>query len=97
MLAKRTVALQFAGILLSQMLDYSTTVLGMRLGAVESNPVMSTVIANYGSEGFLTVKLGVGFLLACFSARRPNVAWLTTLLFTGAALWNLSQITRLIA
>ena len=89
--------LQAALILGTQFLDYKTTVIGLRLGAHEMNGPMRLVLDNYGTNGMLVLKLGVGTLAAVMLRRRPVAAALMCGLFLAAGINNLLVIERLLA
>lgn len=96
MLTKRAVVAQSVGLLLGQVFDWYTTVLGMRLGAVERNPVVAWVLEGYGIWGVLAFKVGVGSLLAYYTRRKPVWAWTIVFAFIAVGCWNLSVISRLL-
>jgi hypothetical protein len=88
--------LQSVGILLAQLLDFATTVVGLRLGAIEQNGPMAKLIETYGVDTFLTIKVVAAAILIWFAWRRPNAAWSVSLVYYAVALWNLSVIYRLL-
>jgi hypothetical protein len=96
LLTKRAVVAQSVGLLFGQVFDWYTTVLGMRLGAIEQNPVVAWVFAQYGTLGALAFKVGVGFLLAYYTREKPVWAWTIVLVFIAVGCWNLSVISRLL-
>lgn len=96
MLTRRTVAIQTVGIMFAQMFDWWTTVLGMRHGAVEQNPIVAWVIAGYGIWGMLAFKVGVGSLLSYLTRGKPKAAWTIVLVFIAVGCWNLSVVSRLL-
>jgi len=87
---------QSIGILLAQLLDFATTVVALRLGAVEQNGLMAPLINTYGVDTFLTIKVITGIVLAWFAWRRPLAAWLISLVYYAIALWNLGVIYRIL-
>lgn len=89
-------AFQAVGIILAQLLDFSTTVVGLRLGAVEQNGPMAQLINTYGVGTFLTIKLVAAAVLIWFAYRRPLAAWGISLVYYAIALWNLWVIYRLL-
>jgi hypothetical protein len=88
--------LQSIGILLAQLLDFATTIVGLKLGAVEQNGPMAQLINTYGAGTFLTIKVVAAAVLVWFAWRRPTAAWSISLVYYAVALWNLSVIYRLL-
>ena len=84
--------IQAFGLLFAQLLDYSTTVVGLKLGAIEQNVAMATIINTYGQDTFLYIKLAASALLIWFAWSRPVAAWFLSLIYFAVALWNLSVI-----
>jgi hypothetical protein len=80
-----------------QVLDLLTTVLGVSSGISEHNPVVAAVLASTGLLGFTVAKLAVAAVLAANLRLLPPVLALAcagaSLLVTGAAvLGNLSLL-----
>ncbi len=90
------IVMQSMGIVLTQLLDYGTTVIGLKNGAREMNGLMRFVIEDYGNTGFLVAKVGIGLAFAWFCRFKPAAAWAITLLTAGVAFWNLRIIYGLI-
>ena len=86
---------QTAGILVSQGLDWASTVVGIRYGAAEVNGLMRVVMDRYGNDGFLAVKLSMGLLFAVALRKRPVAAWSVTIMFCVVTLWNLRVLYKL--
>lgn len=80
----------------SQILDFGTTMIGLKIGGHEANGVIRTIMDQYGTGGFLVFKLGISFLLAVVCWRRPAAALFMTALMCGVALWNLHVIYSLV-
>jgi hypothetical protein len=87
---------QSVGIIVSQMLDFGTTVVGLRAGATEMNGLVSYIITNHGESGFFWFKLISGCVFAVATTGKPIAAWALTLLCSGVALWNLWVLYPLI-
>lgn len=87
---------QSIGILLAQLLDFATTVVGLKLGAVEQNGPMAQLINTYGVGTFLTIKVVAAAVLTWFAWRRPLAAWSISLVYYAVALWNLAVIYRIL-
>jgi hypothetical protein len=83
------ILLQSIGLVFAQLLDFGTTMLGLKNGAEEANGFIRMIIEDYGTSGFLVTKLLFGFGFAWFCRYRPAAAWGVTLLTCGVALWNL--------
>lgn len=88
--------LQSLGVLLAQLLDFATTVVGLRLGAVEQNGPMARLVEAHGTDALLGVKLTAAVFLMWVVYRRPIAAWLVSLIYYAVALWNLSVIYRML-
>lgn len=89
-------AFQSVGIVLAQLLDFATTVVGLKLGAIEQNGPMAQLINEYGVGTFLSIKLIAAAVLIWFSYRRPLAAWGISLVYYAVALWNLAVIYRIL-
>lgn len=77
------------GIVVSQLLDFATTILGLAAGANEANGAMAQLITQYGPGGFLLVKALAGTFLIWATWRRPLAQWVVSLIYFGVALWNI--------
>jgi hypothetical protein len=91
------ITVQFLLMLVAQLLDYRTTLIGLKLGAEEQNPAVRYILDNHGTSGLLWVKVGSAIAITALLRRRPTVLAFVTLLFAGVALANLSVIERLLA
>ncbi len=87
--------LQTVVLFMSQLLDYGTTLIGLKLGGQESNGLVATIMEEYGNTGFLWFKLLVAGALAIVCRYRPAAAWFITAITCGVALWNLHVIYQL--
>jgi hypothetical protein len=87
---------QALGLLLAQLLDFGTTVVGLKIGAVEQNGPMATLIHTYGVNMFLALKVVAAIVLIWFAYRRPVAAWSISLVYYAVALWNLYVIYRIL-
>ncbi len=88
--------LQAALIIGTQFLDYKTTAIGLGLGARELNGPVRAIIDNYGLEGLLYVKLGLGALAAWTLRYRPVAAAVLSGMFLAAGVYNLFVIQALL-
>jgi hypothetical protein len=88
-------AVQAIGLVLAQLLDASTTAVGLRLGAVEQNGTMARVIEGIGLDGFFAVKLAAAVFFIWYTWRKPVAAWVISSVYFTVALWNLVVIYRL--
>jgi hypothetical protein len=76
-----------------QLLDVLTTVLGLRVGAHEGNPLVAQFMRWGPALGLLIAKfLGFLFLLLAFVAGRMRVLRLLNLWFLCIVAWNLAII-----
>lgn len=89
-------ALLLAGLLLSQYADWYTTDLGLKLGATEANPIVATIITNYGMRGLLFFKLAFGIIAWVTTRDRKWAAVLLITAFFGVSLWNMHRIAELL-
>lgn len=90
------IALQTLGIILAQLLDFGTTMIGLKNGARETNGFIRMIIEDYGTTGFLLSKIGFGILFAWFCRYRPAAAWTITVFTAGVALWNTHILYQLV-
>lgn len=82
-------------IIVTQGLDFSTTVYGVSSGATEANGNMAHVMTTLGFTGFAGVKLlGAAFLSWVFW-RRKYAPWIVSTLYLGVAIWNSFVISQL--
>lgn len=91
------VVLAFLFALFAQLADYTTTVVGLRLGAAEANPIIRYILEHAGNGGFLLAKVLVAVLL--MFTLRVNV--LFYMLINGMFFWvayqNMGVIEQLLA
>lgn len=90
------IILQTLGIVLSQLLDFGTTMIGLKNGARESNGLIRMILEDYGTTGFLVSKIGFGLMFAWFCRYRPAAAWTIALVTSGVALWNVHILYQLV-
>ncbi len=76
-----------------QLLDYITTLVGLRLGASELSPFVRWVMHMDPMAGLTLVKL-FGLVLGgfCLWIHRPRVIQRVNYIFAAVVLWNLSNI-----
>ncbi len=77
-----------------QVLDASSTAVGLALGGAEANPTMAALLAWHGLPGFFALKLTSGAWLAWATWRRPSAATSVVLVFAAVTVWNLASIFR---
>jgi hypothetical protein len=79
-----------------QSLDVATTLVGLRLGASEANPLVRAFLSFGPVTGLLLVKLGgLGLVLAAFaSGRGPRMLRKLNWLFGALGAWNLFILAR---
>lgn len=80
---------------LLQVLDFMTTLAGLRLGGVEMSPFARWLIQIDTVGGLTVVKL-IGFLLGgyCVWSRRLNVIQWVNYVFAAIVVWNVYQILK---
>lgn len=80
---------------LLQVLDFMTTLAGLRMGGIEMSPFARTLMQVDTVGGLTVVKL-IGFLLGgyCVWSRRLNVIHWVNYVFAGIVLWNVYQILK---
>ena len=82
-------ALGVAFIYVSQLMDFTSTVIGLSRGATEQNVLMATAIGNYGITGFFLIKVvAAGSFLAWFSYKRKYAPWVIGSLYVAITIWN---------
>jgi hypothetical protein len=95
LISNRRAWLGVFAVVVTQLTDFLTTTVGLSSGAEEQNGLMLDVITNYGTFGFLGIKLLAGLFLAWYSFRRRFAPWIISGIYTGVTLWNLLIITAL--
>jgi hypothetical protein len=88
---------QSAGIMLSQLFDYKTTVIGLRHGAHETNPLVQLILDSFGEQGFLYAKVSFAVVASILLYRSPVAAWLLALLSFLVAFSNIEVLRLLLA
>lgn len=80
---------------LLQVLDFMTTLVGLRMGGTELSPFVSWVM-EFGEIWGLTVAKAIGFGLGgyCVWTRRMQVIHWVNYIFAGLVIWNLWNILR---
>lgn len=95
---KRIVAAQYLGLAFGQALDWATTRQGLQLGAEEKNDIVSAIIARYGMDGLLALKMLFGCLIVgTIFRRKPTVVWIIVILHMAVSLNNLHAIEKLLS
>lgn len=80
-------------IVLSQLLDFITTTIGVQVGAVETNPILYTIVHNW--PVFLAIKVSATAFLCWVAWKRPIATLLITSLYLIVGYNNLSVIIQL--
>jgi hypothetical protein len=80
---------------LLQVLDFMTTLAGLRMGGVEMSP-FARWLMQVDTVGGLTVVKLIGFLLGgyCVWKRRMNVIHWVNYIFAAIVVWNVYQILK---
>lgn len=82
-------ALGVAFIYISQLMDFTSTYIGLSKGATEQNVLMATTIGNFGIPGFFLIKVVLaGSFLAWFSYKRKFAPWVIGSLYVAITIWN---------
>lgn len=82
---------------LTQLTDFTSTYIGLSLGAVEQNPVMHSVIESGGYAGFFLAKVFLGgSILAWYSWKRKYAPWVFAAIYGGISIWNATVIIKLL-
>ena len=91
------VVLAFLFALAAQMADYMTTVVGLRLGCAEANPLVRYILEYAGEGGFLIAKVLVAVML--MFTLRVNVLFYTMVngMFFLIAYQNMGVIEQMLA
>jgi hypothetical protein len=81
---------------LLQVLDFMTTLIGMRMGGTEMSPFISWLVQVTNPVTGLTMVKLLGFGMAGFAmwTRRNRLVHLVNYLFAAIVLWNLFNILR---
>lgn len=80
-------------IVLSQLLDYLTTTIGIQLGAVETNPIIAPIVTNWAL--FLLIKVAATSFLLWATWKRPLATTLIAGLYLLVGINNLFVLSRL--
>ncbi len=83
---------------LLQVLDFMTTLVGLRMGGTELSPFVAWVM-EFGEVLGLTVAKGIGFALGgyCVWARKMEVIHWVNYFFAGLVIWNLWNILKAVS
>lgn len=79
-------------IVLSQLLDYLTTTIGIQLGAIETNPIMAAVVTNWAL--FLFIKVAASSFLVWATWKRPLAATFVSGLYLLVGVNNLVVLSQ---
>ncbi|MDP3001363.1 MAG: DUF5658 family protein [Bryobacterales bacterium] len=84
---------------LLQLLDFLTTLVGLRVGAGEASPFISWLMqATTPLTGLMIAKLiGVAWGAFCLLRHKPFAIRLANYFFAGVVVWNLVQISARVA
>lgn len=80
---------------LLQALDYTTTTIGMNMGAYEANGLMAAFIQEQGNLAFLFLKVAGATFLSWVTWKRRFAPWTITVLYSAVVISNLTVIARL--
>ena len=73
----------------AQLMDFTSTKIGLSKGASEQNVLMATVIGDYGILGFFLIKVVLaGSFLAWFTYKRKYAPWVIGSLYVAITIWN---------
>src|SRR5690625_4578090 len=84
----------FIVILILQVLDVGTTLIALRHGAVEVNPIVNSMIKRLGAKvALLLIKLAFIILLFWFLHYLPIWSlWAVIAVYVGVVIWNIRTI-----
>lgn len=81
--------LGIAFIYIAQLMDFTSTYIGLSKGATEQNALMASAISNYGITGFFLIKVvAAGSFLAWFTYKRKYAPWVIGSLYVAITIWN---------
>jgi Domain of unknown function (DUF5658) len=84
--------------LLLQIADLATTLMTMRLGGVELNPLVRMFMSAGPVAGLFLAKLVVvGIAAGCAAMSKYRTLLRANIVFTGIVVWNITVIARLLA
>jgi uncharacterized protein DUF5658 len=81
-----------------QVADLATTAATLKLGGVEINPLVHTLMIVGPMAGLVLAKLAVVLIaIGCALMNKPRALQRANLVFAGIVVWNISIIARLLA
>lgn len=83
-------------IILVNLLDYASTIVALKLGAHEQNPLASFFYNSWSDLGLLGFKIVGTFLVILVAFKNQKIAWLCLYLTTAVVLNNLLVIFYLL-
>jgi uncharacterized protein DUF5658 len=75
-----------------QLLDLLTTLAAFRVGGFEANPLVASLITNFGRVGGVVLSKVIALLLALGVRRR---LWVVNLIYIGVICWNVVVVVSL--
>ena len=75
-------------IVLTQIMDFTTTTFGLSNGANEGNGIMAEFIHRHGIFAFLALKIFASVFLAWSTFRRKYAPWIIAVMYFLVTLWN---------
>ena len=82
-------------VVLANALDYMTTVMALKIGAVEQNPLAQFFFENWGNSGLLYFKLCGTLLFIVLAWRKRLLALIAVSMYCAVSLSNLWVIYQL--
>ena len=81
-----------------QVADFITTLLALRLGGAESNPMVALFMHGGPIAGLLAAKLlALAIGAGCMLFQKRRAIHLTNIAFTAIVTWNVTILARLLA
>ncbi len=82
-----------------QLLDFMTTVVGLRMGGRELSPLIAWTMGASSPVAALTITKGIGFVLGgvCLQTGRMRVIQWVNYIFAAVVTWNLFNILKAVA
>jgi hypothetical protein len=84
------------GLVVTQIGDMVSTMVGLDAGAVEGNGAVAALINNHGYDWFIAMKLAASILLVWMFWKRPTAAAFVIALYTAVIVNNLFAIWAVI-
>lgn len=91
----KTAVLGSAAVVLTQIGDAVSTIIGLGAGAVEANGIMGTLIVEKGFGAFFGIKVLAALLLVYYTWKRRYAPWFIAAMYSAVIVWNMHVIGKL--